>query len=53
MKALIRNEGETVVAPFDGIDWATGAPLTNKDWCGGPYELVEDYQPPEISEETP
>lgn len=49
MKALIRNEGETVTESMkiDGIDWKTGAPLTNSDWCGGPYELVEDYEPPQ------
>ena len=54
MKALIRNEGETI--PFnsniDGIDWVTGAPLTNKTWAGGPYKLVKDYIPPEPTEET-
>ena len=53
MKALIRNVGETVTDDMgiDGIDWSTGAPLTNADWCGGPYKLVNDYQP-EISGET-
>ena len=45
MKALIRNEGETVteVMGIEGIDWKTGAPLTNAGWCGGPYQLVENY----------
>lgn len=48
MKALIRNEGETVLerTGIEGIDWQTGAPLTNPDWCGGPYQLVEDYIEP-------
>ena len=48
MKALIRNEGETVTE-YDGvigIDWNTGAPLTNEAWCGGPYRLVQNYVPP-------
>lgn len=45
MKALIRNPGETVTERDGvvGIDWDTGAPLTNRDWCGGPYVLVNDY----------
>lgn len=48
MKALIRNEGETVTEEMEiaGIDWNSGAPLTNPDWCGGPYKLINDYQPP-------
>lgn len=48
MKALIRNEGETVLedSAIEGIDWTTGAPLTNPDWYGGPYQLVKDYTPP-------
>lgn len=47
MKALIRNKGETVTERdgIVGIDWNTGAPLTNRDWCGGPYTLVNDYVP--------
>ena len=53
MKALIRNPGETVTEDMniEGIDWTSGAPLTNKDWCGGPYVLVNDYVPEEIVEE--
>lgn len=53
MKALVRNEGETVLETdnIQGIDWETGAPLTNETWCGGPYKLIIDYHPPEISEE--
>lgn len=46
MKALIRNEGETVreTDGIVGIDWMTGAPLTNPTWEGGkPYRLVENY----------
>ena len=48
MKALIRNEGETVAETdgIEGIDWNTGAPLTNEAWCGGPYQLVQNYVPP-------
>ena len=53
MKALIRNEGEIVIESIgiEGIDWNTGAPLTNRDWCGGPYKLIENYSPPEIEPE--
>lgn len=45
MKALIRNPGETVIETdgIEGIDWNTGAPLTNPLWAGGPYQLVENY----------
>ena len=47
MRALIRNKGETVTEndDIDGIDWDTGAPLTNDSWSGGPYVLVENYDP--------
>lgn len=47
MKALIRNPGETVTERdgIVGIDWNTGAPLTNMAWAGGPYTLVDDYVP--------
>lgn len=47
MKALIRNEGETVTESdgIIGIDWDTGAPLTNESWSGGPYVLVENFDP--------
>ena len=47
MKALIRNEGETVTDDmgFVFINWDTGAPLTNREWSGGPYTLVNDYVP--------
>lgn len=49
MKALIRNPGETVTEA-DGhvfIDWNTGAPLTKREWSGGPYQLVQNYVPPQ------
>lgn len=48
MKALIRDKNETVTERdgIVGIDWKTGAPLTNSAWCGGPYVLVEDYHEP-------
>ena len=47
MKALIRNRGETVTEDMGlpGINWNTGMPLTNADWAGGPYILVNDYIP--------
>lgn len=47
MKALIRNKGETVTEAdgIPGINWNTGAPLTNPNWFGGPYILVNDYIP--------
>ena len=53
MKALIRNHGETITEDMKikGIDWETGAPLTNKKWYGGPYTLIVDYhESEEISE---
>ena len=45
MRALIRNEGETVIESMgiSGIDWSTGAPLTDPAWSGGPYQLAENY----------
>ena len=48
MKALIRNEGETVTEGMGitGIDWNTGAPLTGAHWFGGAYTLVQNYVPP-------
>ncbi len=47
MKALIRNPGETILESYNvpGINWDTGAPLTNPGWSGGPYILVNDYVP--------
>ena len=54
MKALIRNEGETIIEGMGipCIDWKTGAPLTNSGWFGGPYTLVENYVPPVSEEDT-
>ena len=48
MKALIRNEGETITEGMGipCIDWDTGAPLTNPEWYGGPYIPVQNYVPP-------
>lgn len=54
MKALIRHKNETVLETMNipGIDWRTGAPLTNPDWHEGRYTLVEDYvSPAEESEQ--
>ena len=44
MKALVRNEGETITEDANAtwIDWTTGAPLTNPSWAGGPYALCND-----------
>lgn len=52
MRALIRD-GEIISEPFDTwiedhLEWLTTARPN-----GDGYELVKDYQPPEISEETP
>ena len=51
MKALIRND-EIILEPFskwieEHIDWLTTARPN-----GDSYELVEDYTPSEISDET-
>lgn len=53
MKALIRHEGETVTEDMSipCIDWNTGAPLTNPNWFGGPYKMVENYIPPANEED--
>lgn len=47
MKALIRNPGETITEDMDipGIDWNTGMPLTNPVWAGGPYKMIDNYDP--------
>ena len=44
MKALIRNKGETVYETdnIEGIDWTTGAPLTNPSWAGGVYAMCDN-----------
>ena len=49
MKALIRRPGETVTEDMgiDGIEWMTGAPLTDPAWADGPYTLVQNYVPPQ------
>ena len=52
MKALIRGD-EIITEPWnqwveDHLDW-----LTTSRPEGDGYKLVEDYEPPEISEETP
>lgn len=54
MKALIRNEGETVTQDMGHsfINWNTGAPLTDSDWCGGPYRLVDETLPEIRSSES-
>ena len=48
MKALIRNEGETITEDMDipCIDWSTGYPLTGAKWFGGPYKMVQNYVAP-------
>lgn len=51
MKALIRGD-EVIIEPFnkwtlDHLDW-----LTTARPDGDGYELVENYKPPEISDET-
>ena len=47
MKALIRNPDETILENNSPafIDWNTGAPLTNTEWSGGAYVLVNNYAP--------
>ena len=49
MKALIRHEGETILSTsnIDGIEWETGAPLTNPSWAGGPYAICNDCPVPD------
>lgn len=52
MKALVRDD-EIIMEPWNGwvvnhLDWLTTARPN-----GDGYQLVEDYQPPEISVETP
>lgn len=52
MKALIRKSNEIITESdgIVGIDWNTGAPLTNQSWAGGPYTLVDEYVEPEDAE---
>lgn len=53
MKALIRNQGETVTEDMriPCIDWNTGAPLTNPGWADGPYVLIANYVAPKSADE--
>ena len=53
MRALIRNSGETILETYGipGIEWNTGAPLTDRGWYGGPYTLVSDYVPEDPTDE--
>lgn len=53
MKALIRESNETILESdgIVGIDWNTGAPLTNPSWAGGPYILVNDYIPEDLTDD--
>ena len=47
MKALIRKNDVVMECDrVDGINWNTGQPLTNPEYCGGPYTLVLNYEPP-------
>ena len=48
MKALIRNEGETITEDMNipCIEWDTGYPLTDPKWFGGSYTIVQNYVPP-------
>lgn len=52
MKALVRHRGETIIetSGIEGVDWETGAPFTNAAWCGGPYQLVQNYVAPKEDE---
>ena len=52
MKALIRGN-EIVYEPFDQWTQEHLIWLTTPRPDGDGYELVEDYEPPEISDETP
>ena len=53
MKALIRHEDEIITEEdgIDWIDWITGMPLTNPDWCGGCFRLIEDFNPSQFDRE--
>ena len=54
MKALIRNEGETITEDMNipCIDWNTGYPLTGEKWFGGPYRMVQNYVAPVEEQEA-
>ena len=49
MKALVRNDGETILetSHIPNIDWETGYPFTDKDWPNRPYKLIINYSEPE------
>ncbi len=48
MKALIRDNDVVMECDgVDGIDWTTGQPMTNPEYCGGPYRLVQNYVMPQ------
>lgn len=48
MKALIRDNDVVMECDgVDGIDWNTGQPMTNPEYCGGPYRLVQNYVQPQ------
>ena len=53
MKALIRDRFETITQDMGltFIDWKSGAPLTNAEWSGGPYTLVNDYVPEDLTDD--
>ena len=53
MKALIRNDGETITENKTPsfIEWNTGYPLTSPKWFGGSYTLVQNYVPPTEDQE--
>ena len=55
MKALVRRRFETITQDTDlsFINWNTGAPLTNDSWSGGPYVLVENYDPTMYEDVSP
>lgn len=48
MKALIRDNDVVMECDgVDGIDWITGQPMTNPEYYGGPYRLVQNYVQPQ------
>ena len=55
MKALIRRNSDPILETMNipSINWKTGAPLTNPDWYGGPYTLLNDYVPEDPVGPTP
>lgn len=53
MKALIRRNSDPILETMNipSINWDTGAPLTNPDWYGGHYILVNDYVPEDLADD--